>query len=579
MRRTRTRQMNQVETACREIPKVATGIKGLDEVTRGGFPRGRSTLIFGGAGCGKTVVAMQFIYNGAVQFGEPGVFVTFEETREKLMDNVASLGMDLEPLLSKKKVHIEQINISPNSFAETGEFTLDGLFVRIEAAVKRVGARRIALDTIETLFSGLRNERILRSELKRLFTWLEENGLTSVITGERGDRSLTRHNLEEYVADCVIFLDHRVRDHISTRRLRILKYRGTEHATDEFPFLIDRHGPAVLPVTSLELQHPASREVISTGIPSLDEMFALRGLFRGSSILVSGTAGTGKTTIAASFVSAACARGERALFFAFEESRDQLIRNMQSIGLELERCVQKKLLLHEAVRPTVNGLEAHLFKMQRLVDTHKPSVVVVDPITNFLSIGTTDDVKGMLMRLIDYLKSLQITTLFTSLTEGGAPLEKTDIGVSSLIDTWLLLRDIEYSGERNRGLYVLKSRGSPHSNQIREFLITSQGVKLVQVEVGSDGVLIGSARIRKRAEERAKERRLPEKRLQRERMLAQKLKALEAQISLLRAAYESEEESTAQLMAEEAGESRRLVEEAELEYRNMVTRKGHPAER
>ena len=565
------------ETPVREIQKAATGVNGLDDITHGGFPLGRSTLVFGAAGCGKTVLAMQFVYHGIRQFGEPGVFVTFEESREKLIDNMKSLGMELEPLIRQKKLYIEQINISPATFAETGEFTLDGLFVRIEAAIKRVGAKRIALDTIETLFGGLRNERILRGELKRLFTWLESAGLTAVITGERGDRTLTRHNLEEYVADCVIFLDHRVLDQISTRRLRIMKYRGTEHATDEFPFLIDHHGFTVLPVTSLKLVHKASREVISTGIDGLDAMFSLGGLFRGSSILISGTAGTGKTTMAATFASAACARGERALYFAFEESEDQLIRNMHSIGLRLEKCVRAQKLRYEAVRPTVNGLEAHLFKMQRLVDEFDPDVVIVDPITNFLSIGTTDDVKAMLMRLIDYLKSQQITTLFTSLTEGGAALEKTDIGVSSLIDTWLLLRDIEYSGERNRGIYVLKSRGSAHSNQIREFLITNHGVELVQVEVGPDGVLIGSARVRKLAEDREREKHRTFQKQRRERVLAQKLKTLEAQISLLRATCDGGEEEASRFLEREDNNRRRRVDQAELTYRGTLHRRSGKA--
>ncbi len=554
-----------------EIDKAATGIRGFDEITRGGLPRGRTSLVFGGAGCGKTMFAMQFIVNG-IREGEPAVFVTFEEDRDKLVRNMRSVGINLEEFERQKKLVIVPVLVEPGELTEVGDFTLDGLFVRLESAIKSVKAKRVALDTMESLFAGFENHKVLRNEFKRLFNWLEARGASSIVTGERGDGMSTRHNLEEYLADCVVFLDHRVKDQISTRRLRVVKYRGTEHATDEFPFLIDRHGFWVMPVTSLDLGHPASNEIVSTGIPDLDRMFAEGGIYRGSSVLVSGTAGTGKTTIAASFVAGACSRGEKALYFAFEESKNQIIRNMQGIGLRLDRCEKKGLLNYVAVRPTVNGLEAHLLKMQRMIEEYEPQVVVVDPMSNFLSVGTTDDVKGMLLRLIDHLKSRQITTLFTSLTEGGAPLEKTDIGVSSLIDTWLLLRDIEFRGERNRGLYVLKSRGTAHSNQIREFVITNRGIALQEVFVGPEGVLIGSARARKIEEERREHSRLPLARRRRERILAQKLKALESQIALLRAGYEVDEERFAEQAAADEGLEVHALDSAELNYRRNFFR-------
>jgi circadian clock protein KaiC len=564
---------NQKSTTAREscsVPKCPTGIRGLDEILAGGLPRGRICLVFGGPGCGKTMLGMEFIYNGITNFGEPGLFVTFEESREKLLRNMGGRGLNMKSFLKAGKLEIEEINAPPAPLPEAGEFTLDGLFVRLEAALKRTKAKRIVLDTMETLFSGFENERTLRAELKRLFVWLEERGLTGIVTGEQGGHNLTRHNLEEYIADCVISLDHRVKDHISTRRLRILKYRGCAHATDEFPFLINEVGITVFPITTLELKHKVSTEIISTGVPDLDKMFEHGGFHRGSTALISGTAGTGKTTLCASFLKATCSHGGKTLYFAFEESQDQFVRNMRSVGLNLEPYLKKGLARYEAVRPTVNGLEAHLFKMQQLIEEFQPEVVIVDPITNFLAVGTTGDVKMMLMRLIDHLKSRLITTIFTSLTEGGTPLEQTDIGVSSLIDTWILVRDIELNGERNRGLYVLKARGAAHSNQIREFLITSKGLRLMDVYVSPEGILIGSRRIAQ--QERDKQERLhwPNLRHGREKLLTSKLRALESEIALLRAAYEQEEFQLERQAGPQETKEARAAREAEMKHRTQV---------
>ena len=476
------------------VPKSPTGIQGLDEITGGGLPRGRPTLICGGPGCGKTILAMEFLINGAREFNEPGVFVSFEETIDDLTQNFASLGLDPRPLAARKKLSLDYVRVEPNEIEETGTYDLDGLFIRLEHAIDAIGAKRIVLDTIEALFSGLTDTRVLRAELRRLFNWLRTKGVTAIVTGERGEGLMTRHGLEEYITDCVIMLDHRVVDQNATRRLRVVKYRGSTHGANESPFFIDESGISVLPITSLGLQHSVSPSRLSTGVPDLDEMVGGKGYFRGSSILVSGTAGSGKTSLAGYFAEAACRRGESALYFAFEESAAQITRNLRSIGLDLEPCLRKGLLQIHAARPTTSGLEGHLSAMHRLVEEKKPRVVVVDPISNLIAVGTSIEVKAMLARLIDFMKVRQVTALFTSLTIDEGHPEGTDIGISSFMDTWLVLRNMDRNGERIRTLDVLKSRGMPHSNQVREFLLTSKGLKLLEVVRDQGRVLTGSAR-------------------------------------------------------------------------------------
>ncbi|MDZ7742854.1 MAG: circadian clock protein KaiC [Bacteroidota bacterium] len=461
-----------------KLLKSPTGIQGFDEITDGGLPAGRPTLVCGGAGCGKTLFGMEFIVRGATQFNEPGVFMSFEETNEELMQNVSSLGFDLDDLVKKKKIVLEHVHIERSEIAETGEYDLEALFIRLGYAIDSTGAKRVVLDTIESLFAGLPNQLILRAELRRLFRWLKEKGVTAIITGERGNETLTRQGLEEYVSDCVIMLDHRVTDQNSTRRLRIVKYRGSIHGTNEYPFLINEDGFSILPVTSLGLNHTVTNKRISSGIPALDKMLEGKGYFRGSTVLISGTAGIGKTSIAAHFAEAACKRGERVLYFCFEESPNQLMRNMLSIGIDLEPLMQKGLLKFQATRPTFYGLEMHLVATHKVVNDFKPKVVIFDPINAFLADDKAFEVKTMLMRIVDFLKLNQITALFTSLTNSRTALEHTDTNISSLIDTWLLLRDIEINSERNRGMYVLKSRGMANSNQIREFILTNHGVEL-----------------------------------------------------------------------------------------------------
>ena len=523
------------------LPKTPTGIKGLDEITGGGLPQGRPTLICGSAGCGKMLLGMEFLVRGATDFNEPGVFMAFEETAEELTQNVRSLGFDLDDLIRQKKMALDYVRIERSEIEETGDYDLEGLFVRLGYAIDSIGAKRVVLDTIESLFSGLSNAAILRAELRRLFRWLKDKGVTAIITGERGDTHMTKHGLEEYVSDCVIVLDHRVSDQLSTRRLRIVKYRGSVHGTNEYPFLIDEQGISVLPVTSLGLRHDVSSERISTGILRLDAMFGGQGYYRGSSILVSGTAGSGKTSLGAHFVDAACRRGETCLYFAFEESEHQLVRNMRSIGIDLAPWIKQKLLHFHAARPTLSGLEMHLTTMHKWINDVKPQAVVIDPISNFLTAGTTTEVKAMLIRLIDFLKGKQITTVFTNLTSASGSLEQTDIGVSSLMDTWLLLRDLELGGERNRSLYILKSRGMSHSNQLREFLLTNQGVDLLDVYLGSEGVLTGSARLAQEAREQANSVARQQEIERKQRELERKKRMLEAQIAELRAEFEAQE--------------------------------------
>src|SRR5208283_2235765 len=543
------------------LPKCPTGIQGLDEITGGGLPRGRPTLVCGGAGCGKTLLAAEFLVRGAVQFGEPGMFMAFEETEAELKANVASLGFDLAGLVQRNKIAIDFVHIERSEVQESGEYDLEGLFVRLNHAIDSIGAKRVVLDTLEALFASLSNEAILRAELRRLFRWLKDKGVTAVITAERGREQLTRHGLEEYVSDCVILLDHRVYDQIATRHLRVVKYRGALHGTNDFPFLIGDTGISVLPITSLALNHEVSSERVVTGIPRLDAMLGGRGFFRGSSILLTGTSGTGKTIIAACFAQAAARRGERVLFFSFEESPNQIVRNMQSIGLRLEPLVQRGLLRFHAARPTLCGLEMHLATMFKEIAAFQPRVVIVDPITSLLTAGTDYETKGMVTRLIDYLKGGQVTSLFTSLTHGGHALQQSEIAMSSLMDSWLLLQDLEGNGERNRVLYVIKARGMAHSNQVREFLISNRGIDLVDAYVGPSGVLTGSARVAQSAREEAEALAVRQKAARDKRDLEHKREALERQIGGLRAEYLSSAEELRRIEKQVGKQTRLLTDE------------------
>jgi circadian clock protein KaiC len=544
-----------------QLPKCPTGIQGLDEITRGGLPRGRPTLVCGSAGCGKTLFAVEFLVRGAVEFDEPGVLMAFEETDAELKANVASLGFDLAGLVRRKKIVIDHVYIERSEITETGEYDLEGLFVRLNHAIDSIGARRVVLDTLEALFAGLPNEAILRAELRRLFRWLKNKGVTAVITAERGREQLTRHGLEEYVSDCVILLDHRIFEQIATRHLRVVKYRGALHGTNEFPFHIGDEGISVLPITSLGLNHRVSNERISTGIPRLDAMLSGRGFYRGSSILLTGTAGTGKTSVGGYFAEAGARRGERVLFFSFEESPNQIMRNMRSIGLRLEPLVERGLLRFHSARPTLYGLEMHLATMFKEIAVFQPAIVIVDPITSLLVAGTDAETKGMMTRLIDFLKGGQITSLFTSLTHGGHALAQSEIAMSSLMDAWLLLQDFEGNGERNRVLYVLKARGMSHSNQIREFLISKRGIDLVDAYIGPSGVLTGAARVAQTAREKAEALAGRQEAARRQLELKRKRATLEQQIAGLHSDYETAEVELRRIDEQAGARTRVLTDE------------------
>ena len=552
---------SRLRSALKKLPRSLTGIKGLDEITHGGLPKGRPTLVCGGAGCGKTLFAMEFLVRGATQYNDPGVFISFEETEKELTANVASLGFDLDNLVERKKIWLEHIHVERGEIEQSGEYNLEGLFIRIHLAIESIGAKRVVLDTIESLFSELPNPLILRAELRRLFRWLKRKGVTTIITAERGESTLTRQGLEEYVSDCVILLDHRVVDQSSIRRLRIVKYRGSTHGTNEYPFLIDEDGFSVLPVTSLGLNFFSSNERISTGIPRLDTMLSGKGYFRGSTVLVSGTAGTGKTSIAAQFVEAACKREERVLFFTFEESPSQLVRNMRSIGINLEPWVKKGLLQFHATRPTLYGLENHLTTSIKLINKFEPNVVILDPINAFVMGQNQSEVNTMLVRLVDFLKMKRITAFFTSLTSVRDDMDITDIYISSLIDTWLLLRDIEIGGERNRGLYVLKSRGMAHSNQIREFRLTNHGIELLDVYVGAAGVLTGSARLSQETNDDAEQLLRQQEIGSKQFGLERKRDAMEAQIVVLRSEFEAEESEALKAIGIEKARNERFTQD------------------
>lgn len=536
------------------FPKTPTGIDGLDEITEGGFPKGRPTLICGDAGCGKTLLSMQFLIKGILNYNEPGVFMSFEEPAKDLALNVKSLGFDLEKLKAEKKLALDYVRVERAEIDEAGEYDLDGLFIRLGYAIDTVKAKRVVLDTLESLFAGLDNQGILRAELRRLFHWLKEKGVTAIITGERGEATLTRQGLEEYVSDCVILLDHRVIDQVSTRRLRIVKYRGSTHGTNEYPFLIDEEGISVLPITSLKLNNEVSSDIVHTGVPGLDDMFDERGFFRGSNILVSGTAGTAKTTIAAYFAYEQCRKKEKTIYFAFEESPQQLIRNMRSIGLDLEPMIKKGLLQIHSSRPTLNGLEFHLLTLRKMIREYQPSTIIIDPISNLITVGSAQEVRSMLVRLIDMLKVNNITAMFTSLNKQNSD-PRPDLAeesVSSLVDTWITVRDMEGVGERNRGVFIVKSRGMGHSNQVREFIITGKGIELLDVELGPNGILTGNARKTNQLNKKVSQLKLQSELERKDREISRKRKVLEANIEALKNEFASVEEELNILKATEA---------------------------
>ncbi|MBD2258525.1 circadian clock protein KaiC [Pseudanabaena sp. FACHB-2040] len=544
----------------RQLTKCPTGIRGLDEITYGGLPQGRPTLICGRAGCGKTLMAMEFLVRGA-EANEPGVFISLEESTDELAQNVASLGWDVDTLVAKKLLALDYIHIERTQIEETGDYDLEALFVRIGYAIDRIQAKRVVIDTLETLFGNLSNTALVRSELRRLFLWLKAKGVTAIITAESGDHSLTRHGIEEFVSDCVMVLDQRIQQDLSTRRLHIAKYRGSQHSSNEYPFLIESNGIVVLPLTSVELNYTVSSERISTGVKRLDGMLGGKGIYRGSSVLISGTSGTGKSSLSGHFAAASCSRGERCLYVAFEESANQIIRNMRSIGLDLETPQQSGLLKFHALRPTFYGLEMHLVKICQLVQDFEPKMVIFDPISSLTSAGLFHHIQSFLMRLVDFLKAQGISIVLTNLTTDGTPLESTDVGISSLMDTWLLLRDQETNGERNRLLFVLKSRGTHHSNQVREFRMTSQGIEMLDVYLGPDGIVTGTARLVKEAQAAAEAVARQQAIERKQHEIERKRLIMEAQIHALQAEFEAEKDDIDRLVEQAQQHESQLLQE------------------
>lgn len=530
------------------LPKTLTGIVGLDEITQGGVPKGRPTLVAGAAGCGKTLLAMTFLYNGAIMFDEPGVFMSFEEHSEDLIANVESLNFDLSALIAAKKLVIDYVRIEPSEIDQSGEYDLEGLFVRLGYAIDQIGAKRVVLDTLEALYPGITDASLLRSELHRLFAWLKDRGVTAIITAERGDGALTGSGIEEYVSDCVILLEHRVIEQMTTRRLRVVKYRGSAHSTNEYPFLIDEAGIGVLPIIAAGLIQSASTDVIPSGIDGLDEMLGVHGFFKGSSVLVSGLAGSGKTTLASSFVDAACKRGERCLYYAFEEGPAQIIRNMRSVGMDLQSHIESGVLHVEAARPSLNGFEMHLARLSRDLDLFDPDIVVIDPLSAFR--GPPMEVRTVLLRMLDLLKARGITTLFASLSEDGP--DPTHTGLSSQMDVWISLRNVESNGEFNRIIYLLKARGMSHSNQLREFRVSEEGISVIDAYIGASGLLTGSARVSQEAHERADAAERKKNIGRREREMARKRTAVERQVKDLMTALEADESEAAAIAIQEA---------------------------
>ena len=473
----------ETELSITKLPKSLTGIQGLDDITYGGIPQNRPTLLVGSIGTGKTIFAMEYIINGITMFNEPGVFMTFEEQTDELQINVTSMGYNLSKLIADNKIYLEHLHIDHREIQATGKYDIEGLFIRIEMAIEKVKAKRIVLDALDTLFIGL-DSQILRSEIKRLFFWLKEKKVTAIITSEVGDIFLTRLGFEEVVADCVIELNNRLNNQISTRRLRIVKYRGSYHSTNEYPFMIDHKGITIFPIISEAPQIIVSNERISSGIKQIDEMLDGRGFYVGSSILVSGSAGTGKSSIAASFIKDVCEKKGTALYCAFEEAPNQIKRNMASIGIFLEPYEKSGNLHFYYSRPTLQTLELHFIAIKKLIKQINPSVVILDPITNLMIENINSDIRTMLTRFVDYLKMEQITVLLTAtLTVSSLELIQSNEGISSMVDTCIMIQEKNIIDSRRRTLYIMKSRGICNSKKEVEFIITSEGISIAPLDM------------------------------------------------------------------------------------------------
>lgn len=544
----------------KRLAKCPTGIEGLDTLTNGGLPRNRLTLICGSAGSGKTSLGIEFLVQGIIKYDEPGLFITFEEKPQEIIENAASIGFDLEDLINKKKLFIEYIPVQEEEVMQSGDYTLEALFIRFEQVITSIAVKRVTLDTLDSIFASLGNTPVLRAEIYRLFNWLKQKNITSLVTSEAGITTLSRNGLEEYISDCVISLRTNIVSEVLTRFLRVVKYRGSKHGTNEYPFLITDIGINLFPITSNYLNNIVSTEFVSTGVKELDEMMDNKGYYRGSTVLVTGTAGTGKSSLAAVFSNSICQTGERCIYFTFEEMINQILRNMSSVNLNLQQWIDKDLLKFYAYRSPTYGLETHLLTIQNVIKEFKPHAVIIDPITNFDLIGTELEIKSMMTRLIDFLKAQQITALFTSLATTIDPREQTEIGISSLIDSWLVLQNLEQAGERTRGITILKSRGIAHSNQIREFIITSNGIKLEKIYVGPNGILTGSARLDQEEQEKLHLLLQEKETLRRKKLLEHKKALLEAKIMALKSEFDADVEEIESLIMKEEIQNKRILE-------------------
>lgn len=551
---------NNKTVADKQLAKCPTGIEGLDTITNGGLPRNRLTLICGSAGSGKTSLGVEFLVQGIIKYNEPGLLITFEEKPQEIIENAASIGFDLEDLINKKKLFIEYIQLQEEEIAQSGDYTLEALLIRFEQIVTSIAIKRVSLDTLDSIFAILGNTPILRAEIYRLFSWLKQKNITSLVTSEAGINTLSRNGLEEYISDCVISLRTNIVSEVLTRLLRIVKYRGSKHGTNEYPFLITDSGINLFPITSNYLNNIVSTEFVSTGVKELDEMMDNKGYYQGSTVLITGTAGTGKTSLASIFSNSICQTGERCIYFTFEEMINQILRNMSSINLNLQQWIDKDLLKFYAYRSSIYGLETHLLTIQNLIKQFKPQAVIIDPINNFELIGTELEIKSMMTRLIDFLKAQQITALFTSLTTVINPKEHAEVGISSLIDSWLVLQNLEYAGERTRGITIVKSRGIAHSNQIREFIITSNGVKLEKIYVGPNGILTGSARLDQEEQENLQFLLQEKETLRRKKLLEHKKATLEAKIMALKSEFDADTEEIESLIMKEEIQNKGILE-------------------
>ena len=547
---------------------VSTGVKGLDDVLGGGIPQGHAMLLVGKPGTGKSILSMEYLLHGIELHKENGVYISFEESEKQIISNAASFGWKFEEMVKKNKLAISYIDMQPEQMRTVGDYDLSALILRVKGAIKKVNARRVVIDGINNLLSTFDDERIIRSDLLRLIREIKEVNATIFITGERGHDSWSKMGFEEYLADGLMHLDNRTDGNYQTREIQVVKCRGINHYTGKSPFIINSEGMSIRPLITADFDYKVLKSRVSTGIADIDNMLGGKGLYRGSTVYITGPSGAGKTSISSSFANGACSRGERALFLAFEESSDQIIRNMKSIGLSLDKWVNEKLLYFYTARATTNSLEGHLDNIMTMVREVEPTCVVLDPISAFRPIANENETKLMLIRLNDYLRARKITTVFTALSSDGEYSEHADVQLSSIADTWIVVRIMDYKGERNNVMQLMKSRGMSHSRQMKEMYFTGNGLKLQNVYQGPEGVLTGAARIGQEKYEKLKEARNVIEIDKNRKKIERKKSLLEASIEALKHEYEEELEAL-HAAIEEAEEQNSKIKETRKEIENI----------